>query len=47
MDYERGFEESNISVLETIAQIWNGLSLTYGQNLPAAFISASAVAEYL
>lgn len=46
VDCERGFEESNISVLDTIAQIWNGLRLMYRQNLPAAFITASAVTEY-
>lgn len=46
MDYEGGFEDSNISILDTIAQIWNGLGLMYRQNLPAAFISASAVTEY-
>lgn len=36
VDYQRGFEEGNISILDTIAQIWNGLRLVYRQNLPAA-----------
>lgn len=40
VDYEGGFEESNISILDTIAQIWNGVSLMYGQNLATAFIAA-------
>ena len=46
MDCERGFEESNISTWDTIAQIWNGLCLKYRQNLPGALISTSAVTEY-
>lgn len=40
VDYKGGFEESNISILDTIAQIWNGVGLMYGQNLAAAFIAA-------